>query len=261
MYQNASQFSSDSYPPPPPGWSGFNNSSRDMEQCYAPEWNGSMGGGAPKITPNHSIEFNGPLSQSIYNTYEQYNSNFSSMPPNAMNSSYGSNSHGQNNPMYLEDENRARRKSSMMYHQIHKNSQSQDQHEGGFNRNYPSHLESMSTCPSIQEQYRREHGGSRQAFTSSPPSEICGQYRNREQCGPGHAQSFSPPSQSEQFQYPSRRSSLPSRTLQGHPDSSFYQSNRYENYLHSRGEEWNSGGRLPQRGPMPNSNPSLMLTR
>jgi len=259
IYQNAPQFNSDTYPPPPPGWSGFSNNVRDREQCYAPDWNGSMGGPPPKMTSNHSSEFNGPPSQPPYSNCEQYNSNFSGMQPNPTNSSYGSNSHGLNhnpNPMYSEDDNRTRRKPNSMHHPMHKNSYPQHQNEG-FNRNYPSHLESMSSGPNIQGQYRnREHGGPRQPFSQSP-SEHFGHYRNRDHGGPG--QSYSPPSQSDNFQYPPRRS-LSNRTSQGHHDS-LYQSNRHENYPNSRGEEWISGGRPLQLGPMPNCNPSLMLTR
>ena len=48
-----------------------------FEQCYAPEWNDSMGGGPPKMPSNHSSEFNGPHSQSPYNHFEHYSSHFS----------------------------------------------------------------------------------------------------------------------------------------------------------------------------------------
>jgi len=254
IYQNAPQFSSDTYPPPPPGWSGFSNNNRDREQCYA---HGSMGGGPPKITSNHSSKFNGPLSQPPYNNYEQYNSNFPGMQPNTINSSFGSNSHRISHPMYLEDKNCIRRKANVVYHPMHENSYPQHPHEG-FNRNYPSHLESMSSGLNIEGQHRnQEHEGPRQSFSPSP-SEHFGQYRNQDHGRP--EQSYSPPSQSENFQYPPRHSLL-NMTSQCHHDSSFYQINRYENYPNSRGEEWTSGGRPPQLGPMPTSNPSIMISR
>jgi len=230
-YQPASQYGSDAYPPPPAGWSGYGSNNRNNEQSYAPEWNGSMGGGPPKMPSNSSSEFNGPPSQSPYNHFEQFNSHFPGMPPHGMNSSYGNNSSGRNHPMYSEDENCSR--SNMMHHPMRKNLH--PQHHEGFNRNYQSQSEPTNSGPNAHVQYR-----------------------NQEHRGPGP--SYSPPSQSGHFQY-SQRCSPPNRVPHGQ-SASFYQGNMYDNHPNNRSEEWGSGGGpSTQLSPMPNNNLPIMLSR
>ena len=190
-----------------------------------------MGGGPPKIPSNHINEINGSSSQPPFNHYGQHSSHFSGTQPSM---TYEHSPHEGSHPMYPEDENCSRSKSNMIYQPMSTNSYPQHQHEG-FNQNYQSQLDHVSSGSNIQ-----------------------GQHRNPEYEGP--RQSYSPPSQSGNFQYRPRHSP-PRSALQGHHSPSFYQASRSENYSNSQGEEWNSGGYPSQHRPIPPTKYPLMLSR